>query len=360
MATKSNVAAQSRDNARPAFEVTVNGKTLPVIVAVHVSSIRVDEDATLPGMFELELAGGEPDDATAWIDGDLFKVGGTVEIKLGYVDKLKTLIVAEITGLEPTFTRGSQPLLTVRGYDRRHRLQRGQKTRSFVQQKDSEIAATIAAEAGLTADATDSEVVHDYVLQANQTDMEFLQERARLIRYELLVEDKTLHYRPVQNDQGELLTITPEDDLLEFYPRLSTMGQFTEVKVRGWNPKDKKEIEGKAAAGDEVSTMGGQDTGAALAKSAFGAAPMLVGAVPVFTQAEADQLARASFNRAILGLISGEGLCIGRTDLRPGSVIKLEGLGKRFSGQYYVKATSHHYTPRYAYQTQFVAWRNAS
>jgi Bacteriophage probable baseplate hub protein len=347
------------DKGRPAFAVTVNGTALPVDAALDVSSIRVDADATLPSMFTLELAGGTGEEPTAWIDGDLFKMGGTVEIKLGYNDTLDTVISAEITGIEPVFTHGTQPHLIVRGYDRRHRLQRGRKTRSFVQQKDSDIASTIASEAGLTADATDSEVTHEYILQANQTDMEFLLERARLIRYELVVEDKTLYFRPVQNDQGELLTMSPEDDLLEFYPRLSTMGQATEFKARGWNPKEKKEFEGKAAAGDEVSTMGGQNTGAALADSAFGAASVLIGS-PVVTQAEADQLARATFNRAILGLISGEGMCSGRTDLKPGSVIKLDGIGERFSGQYYVRSTSHHYTPRYAYQTQFVVWRNAS
>jgi phage protein D len=348
------------DRTQPAFSVSVNGADLPLQAAVRVRVVRVDEDAILPGMFTLEMAGGDEDDELAWIDGDLFPIGGSVEIKLGYGDTLEKLIAGEITGLEPSFSQGARPALTVRGYDRRHRLQRGRKTRAFVQQKDSEIASTLASDAGLTADATDSQVVHDYVLQANQTDMEFLQERARLIHYELVVDDKTLHFRPVQNDQGEVLTVTPQDDLLAFYPRLSTVGQLTELKVRGWSPKDKKELVGQAAAGDEVSTMGGQDTGAALADSAFGAAAGMVAFTPVLTQAEADQLAKAGFNRAILSLILGDGVCAGRTDLRPGTVIKLDGIGKRFSGQYYVKATSHRYSPRKAYQTHFVVWRNAS
>lgn len=352
---------QDQNRSRPAFSVSVDGTALPLEAQVLVSNVQVDQDALLPGMFTLELAAaGEGTEETSWIDGDLFPIGGTVEIKMGYGDELEKLIVAEITGLEPRFTRGARPQLTVRGYDRRHRLLRGKKTRSFVQQKDSDIAATIASEAGLTADATDSQVTHEYVLQANQTDMEFLQERARLIQYELLVDDKTLHFRPVQNDQGEVLTVTPEDDLLEFHPRLSTMGQLTELKVRGWDPKDKKELEGSAASGDEVSTMGGSDSGAAIADTAFGAAPVMVSSVPVRSQAEADQLAKAGFNHAVLRLIAGDGICSGRADLRPGTVIMLDGLGARFSGQYYVKSTSHCYTPRRAYQTHFVVWRNAS
>jgi phage protein D len=279
---------------------------------------------------------------------------------LGYVDDLETLLIGEITALEPEFVFNRLPSLTARGNDRRHRLQRGRKTRTFVQQKDSDIASQIASEAGLTAQAEDSGTVHDYILQANQTDLEFLRERAERLQYEAVVEDKTLFFRPVANAQSEVLTLRMDDDLLEFYPRLSSAGQVTEVTVRSWSPKDKKELVGQAKAGDEVSTMGGQESGAALVDGAFGAAVELLSANPVATQAEADQLAKARFNHQVLDLISGEGVCWGRTDLRAGKVIKVEGVGQRFSGQYYVTAAVHRYTPEGGYRTHFTVRRNAS
>jgi uncharacterized protein len=356
--------ALPQDIARPAFAITVNGTALTIATALRITRIRVDEDAGLPGMFALQLpggeTGGETGSETAWIDDRTFAIGSAVEIKMGYGDALKTVLAAEITGLEPSFTRGGWPALTVRGHDRRHRLLRGRKTRSFVQQKDSDIASSIASEAGLTPQVSDSQVVHDYVLQANQTNMEFLQERAARIEYEVVVEGQTLHFRPVQNDQGEVMTLTPEDDLLEFHPRLSTIGQFGEIELRGWSPKEKKEIVAKAKSGDEVSTMGGADSGAAIAENAFGPAAILLSNVPVFSQAEADQVARALFNRAVLELVSGEGVCTGRTDLHPGQVIKIDGIGTRFSGQYYVTATSHRYSQHDAYQTHFAVRRNAA
>ena len=61
-----------------------------------------------------------------------------------------------------------------------------------------------------------------------------------------------------------------------------------------------------------------------------------------------------------LAYISGEGLCIGRTDLRAGKVIKIEGLGRRFSGLYYVTATRHTYTPAAGYRTAITVKRNAT
>ena len=202
--------------------------------------------------------------------------------------------------------------------------------------------------------------MHDYVLQANQTDMDFLQERARRIQYEVVVEDKTLFFRPVSNAEGEIVTLTMNDDLLEFYPRLSAVRQVSEVMVRGWNPKEKQEIVGQARTGDEVSTMGGQNSGPTLFESAFGTVVGAVSDRPVMTQAEADQLAKARFNNVALALIRGEGVCWGRTDVRSGKVIKIDGVGKRFSGQYYVTATTHRYTPHRGYYTHFTVQRNAS
>ena len=167
----------------PNFEITINGSPLPVEAKLHLMSLSVDHDVNLPGMFTLELTDSDSqDEETSWInDEELFAIGNVVEIELGYGNDLETLIIAEITGIEPEFAFDRLPSLTVRGYDRRHRLQRGRKTKTFVQQKDSDIASTIARDTGLTAQVVDSLVVHDYVLQADQTDCEFLQQRAKRI-----------------------------------------------------------------------------------------------------------------------------------------------------------------------------------
>jgi len=343
------------------YEIVINGTSLPVQHKTHLSTLTVDLDTACPGMFEFALAGSHYlKTETAFVDDtNLFAVGNVVECKMGYVNNLQTVMVGEITGLEPEFTTRSLPQLVVRGHDRGHRLHRGRKIRTFIQQKDSDIASTIASDAGLTGDVTDSSVIHDYVLQANQSDMEFLKERACRINYEVVVEDKKLIFRPVQNAQSEVLTLTMEDDLLEFRPRLSTMRQLSEVEVRGWNQKDGTVIAGQAKAGDENSSMAGQKSGGAMAANAFGKASALIVDQPPMTQAEADQFAVARFNEAALALLSGGGLSRGRTDLKAGRVIRIDGIGQRFSGLYYVTAASHRYRTS-GYYTHFTVRRNAS
>jgi phage protein D len=345
----------------PDFDIEINGSPLPRESKVHVMEVKVDDDVSLPGMFTMVLtASDDQQEEIPWIDDeDLFAIGNPVVVKMGYRDDLEMLISAEITGLEPEFTFDRLPSLTVRGYDLSHRLLRGRKTRTFIQQKDSDIASQIAGDAGLTGQVEDSQVVHDYVFQANQTDMAFLQHRARRIRYEMVVVEKDLFFQPVSNADSEIMTLTLSDDLLEFYPRMSSVSQVSEVSVRGWNPADKQEIVGQAGSGDEVSTMGGQNSGADIVADSFGTAAGILTDDPVMTQAEADQIAKARFNHALLELINGEGICLGRTDLRSGKIVNIDGVGSRFSGSYYVVSAVHHYTITDGYYTHFTVRRNA-
>jgi len=344
------------------FDVIIDGTPITVEARTHVGSVTVDDSVEIPSMFTLEILGAEDlNKPLPWVDDeDLFAVGKAVEVKLGYGSDMESIFKGEITALEPAFTFDRLPRMTVRGYDRRHRLQRGRKTRTFIQQKDSQIATQVAGDAGLTADVKDSAVTHDYVAQANQSDWEFLQERARLIQYQVAVDDKKLIFQPVPSDKSEVLTMTLKEHLLEFYPRLTAVGQVGEVNVRGWNPKEKKEFVGKAKQGDEKSAMGGKSSGAKLADAAFGAAVALVSSQPVLAQAEADQIAKALFNETALELITGEGVCLGRTDLRAGKVIKIDEIGKRFSGQYYITSAAHSYQAGGGYMTHFTVRRSAS
>jgi phage protein D len=348
-------------NLVPAFRVQVNGSDLPLHATTDLVALTVEDDVTALGMFTLQLVNWDMSKlAVTWSDDDLFAEGNEVEIQMGYVDSLETLMVGDITGLEPEFCADDMPILIVRGHDRRHRLLRGRQTRSFVQMKDSDIAQQVARAAGLRAQVQDSRVILDYVLQHNQTDLEFLQERAMSIGYEVVVEDKTLHFRAQQHTKQAALVLSLDMGLLEFYPRSSTLTQVGRVEVRGWNPKEKTAIVSQASAGQESTRMGGSTSGPQAANKAFGKTSSANVTRPIFSQAEADQIALGCFNDMALAHISGEGLCVGRADLRAGRVIKIEGLGERFSGLYYVISTTHSYVPAHGYRTAFTVRRNAT
>ena len=343
----------------PNISVLIQGKRLSTQASADLMGVRVSEAIDAPSMFTLEFASWDvAKQKLTWVDDDLFEVGNEVEIQLGYENKLRTVITGEITGLEPEFSQGYTPLLVVRGHDLRHRLLRGTRTKSFVKMTDSDIVSQIARARGLTPKAKDTQVKQEYVLQHNQSDWNFIQSRAERIGYEVVIDNKTLYFQPHQNDSQKILTLKFKENLSEFLPRLTSMAQVGEVEVRGWIPKDKEEVIGKAAAGKEGSKMGGKTTGPKVVET-FGKSVNTMVSQPVFTKAEADQIALGQLKATAIDYITAEGRCPGTPTLRVAKVVEVAGVGKRFSGMYYVTTTEHIYSQESGYSTSFMARRTA-
>ncbi|MDB9315287.1 hypothetical protein PN462_19385 [Spirulina sp. CS-785/01] len=343
----------------PNIKILIQGQKLPSKADSDLVAVQVFEDIEVPSMFTLDFITWDLSQGKfTWVDDDHFEVGNEVEIKMGYGNHLKTVIFGEITGLEPEFYQGETPRLIVRGHDLRHRLMRGSNTKSFTKMKDSDIFSQIVRAKSLTPKVKDSKVKHDYLLQHNQTDWDFLTSRAERIGYEIVIDQKTIYFQPHQNEDQKVLTLTFNENLREFMPRLSSMNQVQKVEVRGWLPDKKKEILGKAAAGKEGSKMGGKTTGPKAVKT-FGDSTKTVVSQPVATKAEADEIALGQFKDMALAYIAAEGTCPGIPTLRVAKVVEIEAVGKRFGGSYYITATEHHYSKKFGYNTLFTARRTA-
>lgn len=349
------------DSLTPSFRLRINEQDLPAAAEADLIAVSVSEEVNTTGTFAVTLLcwdGAKME--VKWIDDDLFKEGNVVEIQMGYADNLKTLFKGEITGLEPEFSNDEPPVLTVLGYDRGHRIMRKRKTGSFINMKDSDIVSQIAGNNGLKPDVTDTKVSMAYVLQHNQTDLEFLRQRANRIGYEVGVSDQTLYFRPRQNNGKEILTLSREVELLEFYPRLSTIGQLENVSVQGWDPKKKLAVFA-GSQGDGASLVSAQVTGPVMVRKAFpGNSGGVSTHLAIGSQAEADQLANGWFKEMSLQYVVGDGVTIGLPELRAGKLINIKGLGKRFSGRYYVTGTEHSYKPNRGYRTAFSVRRDAT
>lgn len=349
----------------PEFQITVNGQDLDQKDEAKPIEAVYNDHVDAADFFSVRL--GLVDKAVAkpdWIDDALYREGGKVHIKMGHHGRaLKTMIEGEITGVEVLFTSRGPETLVLQGYDRYHRLRRGRKSRTFQHMTDWDIAQKIASEHGLSLKGDRTSVQYEHIYQNNLSDLDFLVQRARRIHYEVEVENTTLYFRKAREVRSKVTTLKwgdpDEQDLISFTPRLTTADQVSEVTVRGWSPKDKKEIVGRAKVGDETTQMAGSRTGGQSATSAFGSVKTVIVDHPIFDQKEADTLARARFNELSLRYISGDGVCIGNPDVRAGEVIELTGFGRRFTGLYYVESSTH-VCGRGAggYRTEFSVRRN--
>ena len=121
------------DTLAPEFRIEIDGSEVPEKVRADLVAVRVLEDIHATGMFSFTLNCWDTVEMKVkWIDDPLFKEGKTVVIHMGYRDQMKKLFTGEINGLEPEFHTSEAPVLTVRGYDRCHRLMRQRKTKSYL------------------------------------------------------------------------------------------------------------------------------------------------------------------------------------------------------------------------------------
>ena len=331
-------------DATPRFFLTINGQAAPPELMRDVIEIVVDDSLHLPDMFTILLH----DRVLRWVDSDLLAVGTEVQISAATADTVvqpgagALLITGEITALEPNFAQTGESTLLVRGYDRAHRLHRGKKNRSFLHATDSEIAQKIAWEVGLQARVDSTSVIRDYVFQDNQTNLEFLQARAQRIGYEVYVKAKTLYFcrRRAEQEVGPELVWGLA--LRDFRPRLTTMEQVDEVIVRGWDPKTKREIVGRATKGQITPKVGVAESGGELAHQAFGvSAQAVVVNHPVANVEEANVMAQALCDELSGDFIQAEGICFGNPQVQAGQIVTIQGVGYRFSGQYFVTSATH-------------------
>src|SRR5690606_6366062 len=261
-----------------------------------------------------------------------------------------TVMKGEIGGIEPHYDEEMNAWLTIRGYDKRHRLNLGTKVETYLNQKDSDIVNMICGAVGVPCDVEATSTIHKYVIQHNQTDLEFLQERAYRNGYELAYEDNKLKFRkPVA---GKVIELTRGKELRSFTPRLSAAGQVNEVTVKSWDPAQKKEVIGKATTSNAPPSIGYGKWGGAAAQSAFKASTYTEVRQNVGTPGEAETLAKSILDDINANFIEAEGMTFGNPNIRAGVTVNLKNLGQRFSGSYKVTSATHIYNDE-GYNTIF-------
>jgi phage protein D/phage baseplate assembly protein gpV len=331
------------------FYIKIDGEDAPRGIMDNLISIEVDDSLNLPDMFTIHLR----DPRLEWTDSETIAIGKEIEISAGGENGQVKLITGEITAVETNFKSGAGATLIVRGYDQSHRLNRGRQTKTFNQVTDSDIATRIAHELGLRTDIDSTSEVYQYVLQDNQTNLEFLQSRAERIGFRLLVEADTLNFKRIPDEGDEVPTLEFGVNLSEFNAHLTTSRQTSEVEVRGWDPQAKREIVGRATRAQDMPEVGEQRQGGQVAEAAFGnSGKEVVVNHAIGTQAEADTLAQSICEEMGGDFIQSEGVCAGNPKVCAGAMVELKSLSDRFTGRYRITHSLHRYSAG-GYTTRF-------
>jgi uncharacterized protein len=336
----------------PSFSVEVGNVLVAPDVSASITELSVTRQPGAIGECSLTLANPLPD--MRWThagrDADVFAIGNWLTVKLGYGSTLQTVFDGCITKIAAAFPDSGSPTLRVDGQTRMYELAKGSNTRTFRDVTDKDIAAQIAKDLKLQLEADDHPTRYAYVVQAGQSDLAFLLERASRILFEVSVEGSTLYFTKVGGKKLPEPTLVygstdaphvPADalPLRSFSPTMNPTKAVTEVVVRGQHPVTREPIEGRASEADATATLKGETKGSTITKMLNPMAQEL-GTLMVVGDEEATTWAAALYTRAALEFVTGSGATVGMPEMVAGQTVKLLGLGL-FSGRYYVTQVTH-------------------
>ncbi|HLK05669.1 MAG TPA: hypothetical protein VKT53_14620 [Candidatus Acidoferrum sp.] len=344
------------DYYAPNYKIEVEREEMDPESKGDILEVKVTMD--LENMTHFDLSVNNWDDRSLsfkYSDSGRYDVGNRVHVQMGYADKLLSMVQGIITGLTPRFPESGPPTLSISGQDAlvklKNRKPKDGEKKKFVNMTDADIVQEIAQRNGLIPKVKRTDVTHDIVIQKNQDDLTFLKERAKRIDYDCFIgmdpdtgQDALFFQPPTDKRDASKVRVYVFEwgkTLINFNPTLNLDKQVGKVTVKGWDPETKSIIQYTAGPNDLPKADGGGETGPEAIQKKLANREDFVVDQPVTSQKEAHDLAVSLLRERAYSYITGSGQVIGLPDLRPGDNVELQGLGKRFSGTYYVTKVEH-------------------
>jgi phage protein D len=344
----------------PAFSVQIAGVDLLRTHLVAVAQIEADLVLSAPGRFSFTVVDAYSIKHHAFLSGrgeDLLKVltfGAQVKVLMGYGDikGLATIITGTITEIATNFPETGTPELTIAGYDHAFPMTLGKNSHPWANASDSDVIAQLARGYNLIGDIETTKEKYPVIEQNQESDLEFINKLAKRNHYTVYVREDTLRFRKPKEQGDGALRLRWGEGLLSFKPEANLAGQISQVEVIGWNVNTKESIVGHASSGSVSGLDSGHSSAANLLGNAKFKQPVLRLRQPVFSQADADNRAKAVLNEKAKQFLTGEAESIGLPDIRPDTNVALDNLGAHFSKTYYVQQATHKVDTN-GYRTRF-------
>jgi len=357
----------------PDYEIEIDGKPISAALRGCVTSINYQNG--LEGADRVEVAIANP--YLRWLDDPSLKIDKKFELSLGYSQSpLEKVFVGEITGVNASFPNGGMPTLTVVAHDFMQRLTVGTKDRDFGIRiphygirplPDFGVVSMISATNLLIPhpdligsaisfllyameiySASNPKEMEKLIRrQQSQSDFEFLTQVAKENGWEMYIDhtESPQGYRLRFDFMGRTstpdLTLQWGASLMEFSPRLTTVGQVGGLATRVWISAIQIELtivlswdyERKSFVLEVYPGLGSYDVLSGKESKGF----LKIDAIsPVAAprQLLSELLPRLN-NR-----LTGSGRCLADLRLRAGKVIELKNLGPDFGGLYRITSTN--------------------
>ncbi len=345
--------------------ITINDEEYPDLYP-DIVSVEAEDDAELAGVFNIRLAIRLLKDAGwTWIDDDGLSPWDKVSISAGFPDNVMEVMSGYITQVKPFFDAElSQCYLDIKGMDNSVLMSTEEKLKDWPGKKDSDIATQIFTDHGFTSEVQDTEIAHDEKISTiiqRETDIQFLKRLARRNGFECFVRNTTGYFRPPQ------LSGKPQKTLAIQFESESNLTYFrAEIDAQKQTMVEMFQVDSLTRENRVVTVNStqqrrlGQTSAAELYAAGVTPAKTFVKQTKANLQPAMQALCQGLYDDAEW-IVRGEGEIVGsfyQDVLKARELVTIKGVGKTYSGVYYVTKVKHVFTDT-GYTQQFRVKRNA-
>ena len=368
----------------PAFRIGINGDPLPQSLASSVVSVNYDDG--MEGADRVEVTFANRD--LHFLDHPLLQVDNPFTLAIGYApDPLEDVFVGEVTGVSPSFPGSGMPTIKVVAQDFLQRLTHAKSDQAYFVRGPTDnlplpdaLVASIVSAANLLIPYPDPvggalSVVMTLGAYANnpgiaqlsvskqssESDFDFVSQLGKQNGWEVYIDHTmeprgyVLRFQFLLQDYRPSLTLRWGQSLMDFSPKLTTVGDVFGVSARVWVAPIKMEFVIVVGWDFDRATInlaiypGALDLSKLLGDNAKKTVSIkTTGFTPALQKILSELLPRLN-NR-----LTASGSTIGNPAIKAARVVDMEGLGDQFSGLYRITEANHVFDGS-GYKTNFKA-----
>jgi len=263
-----------------------------------------------------------------------YELGDEVKVYIGYAQADTTLVFKGfITNIKWNFSEDDHLDIFIEAKDYTFLMMKNKYEKSMIDMTASDIVENIITERypNLIVEAGATDIKYEKIENDKENDYLFIKSLAQKSNFEFFIDNGTVNFRPIPQTLKSTITLTYGKDILSFKPELNIEKEVTSVKIIGLElSKDKEAIIGEAFIDESDSN----ETNKGIRKL-FGELEYKV-RESVKNQEEADLRAEFLLNSFSNNSHKAWIKSIGLPTLKPGITVTLEGVGNKFSRDYYI------------------------
>lgn len=327
------------NTSRPADLATctilIEGNQLPR--EYQVLSVVVEKEVNRVPLARITLIDGDPSLQNFNLSNqDFFVPGKEITIKSGYHSDEETIfkgiVIKHNLKIRPTHS-----FLVVECRDKAVKLTIGRKSKYYYNSTDSDILEQITGSYGIETEIETTSVSHQAMVQYNVTDWDFMVSRAQANGRVCLVDDGKITIGKPDLEQEAMETVEFGATLLDFDAEIDARNQFQKVTAYGWDAAEQDLV--IAEANVPELNLNGNIPQSELSSVVNPENLELKNGGKYSSSLQEWANARSLFAQAskVRGRVKFQGIA----GVKPGKMIKIDGVGDRFNGKVYVTGVRH-------------------